>query len=58
MRIFARHFHRWKDNTEIHLKDIECENVVGIRAVRFRDQWRALMYAVMTLESYKMGEFL
>jgi hypothetical protein len=37
MRIFGGHVHRWTDNIEIDLKDIECENVAGIRAVQVRD---------------------
>jgi len=50
---------RWKDNIKMHLQEVGCGGMDGIKLVQERDRWRALVNAVMNLQdSIKCGEFL
>jgi hypothetical protein len=40
---------RWKDNIRMDLREIEWEDVDWMHVAQDRDQWRALVNAVMNL---------
>jgi hypothetical protein len=46
--------HRSVDNTKKDVHEIECEGADWIQLARDRDQWRAVIYTVMTLEFHKL----
>jgi len=49
---------RWEENIKIYLKQMKCDYVSCIHLVQDRDQWRALVNAVMNLWiPYKADKF-
>jgi hypothetical protein len=49
-RCITRSVDRWEGNTKIDPYEITFEDVSWNRLAQDRDQWRALVYAVMTLQ--------
>jgi hypothetical protein len=51
--------HRWEDNIQIDLREIEWGGVDWINLVQDRDKWRALVSTVMTFRvPLNVGKFL
>jgi hypothetical protein len=48
-RPLGRPRHRWVDNIKMDLREIGCYGVDWINLAQDRDQWRALVNAVMNL---------
>jgi hypothetical protein len=44
-----RHRCRWEDDIKTHLQEVGCVGMDWIELAQFRDNWRALMNAVMNL---------
>jgi hypothetical protein len=49
-RPLGRPRHRWEDNIIMDLREIECGGMDWIDLGQDRDQWRALVNAVMNLQ--------
>jgi hypothetical protein len=48
-RLVGRPRPKWEDNIITDLREIDCEVVVWVRLAQDRDQWRALVYKIMSL---------
>ena len=48
-RPLGRPRHRWEDNIEMDLQEVDCGGVDWIELAQDRDRWRALVNAVMNL---------
>jgi len=48
---------RWEDNIKVDLQEVEW-GMDWIDLARYRDRWRAVINAAMTLPFHKCGEFL
>jgi hypothetical protein len=49
MRPLGRPRRRWKDNSKIDLREIRWEGLCALHLAQDREQWRALMNAVINL---------
>ena len=49
MRPLGRPRHRWEDNINMELQEVECGRTDWIELAEDRDRWRALVNAVMNL---------
>jgi len=56
---FGRSRNRWEDNIRMDLREIGCEVVDWIHVAQVKDQWRTLVYIVMSiLFPQKVGSIL
>jgi hypothetical protein len=46
-RSLGKHRRRWKKNTEVDLREIECDGIDWIHLPPDRDQWKAFVNTLM-----------
>jgi hypothetical protein len=57
-RLLGRSTHRWRDNIRMVLKETGWEGMDWIHLAQDREQWRAVLNAVMSLRApLKVGNF-
>jgi hypothetical protein len=49
-RLLVRPRRRWEDNIKVDLRDVECGGMDRIDLAQDRDQWWALVNAIMNLQ--------
>ena len=58
-RPLGRHRRRWKDNMNMYLQEVGCEDIDWIELAHNRDRWRALVNTDMNLRvPHDVGNFL